>query len=215
MKEKRIHIPQAAEEILKKLSENGYEAYIVGGYVRDTLLGRECGDIDITTNALPDDVIRIFGSHYISKSGFAHGTVGVIYNGESYEITTYRIDGDYKDHRHPDGVVFSKSLIEDLARRDFTVNTLYYGLSEGVGDKCGGLDDLKNKTIRAVGDPVMRFTEDSLRILRGLRFASQLGFEINDDTLQGMAETKDYLSDISAERISSLFIRISSGASAI
>lgn len=202
MKGEKIHIPVAAEEILKKLNSNGFEAYIVGGYVRDAVLGRACGDIDITTNATPDEVIAVFGDHYISKTGLTHGTVGVIYKGESYEITTYRIDGDYKDHRHPEHVSFSKNLMEDLIRRDFTINTLFYGVDEGVGDKCGGLDDLKEKLIRAVGDPVKRFTEDALRIMRGLRFASQLGFEIDESTLKGMMETKHFLRSISVERIS-------------
>ncbi len=207
MKGKKIYIPQAAEEILKLLNENGFEAYIVGGYVRDAVIGRECGDIDITTNALPEEVIKMFGDHYISKTGLTHGTVGVIYKGESYEITTYRIDGEYKDHRHPDSVVYSKSLTEDLARRDFTINTLYYGTEDGVGDKYGGIEDLNRKLIRTVGEPVKRFTEDSLRILRGLRFASQLGFKIDGDTLEGMIKTKELLYNISSERIAVEFIK--------
>ncbi len=190
-----------ALELLKKLNNAGFEAYIVGGAVRNKLLGIPISDFDITTNALPDDVKRVFVDYRFVEAGIKHGTVGVIVDSEVYEITTYRIDGDYERHRRPESVQFTSSLKEDLRRRDFTVNALAYGTDLRIIDYFGGVDDLKGGIIRAVGEPIKRFTEDALRILRAVRFSAVYGFEIEENTLRAMKDCKSYLRDVSKERI--------------
>ena len=194
----RIEIPAPVREILDAIKAKGYEAYIVGGCVRDALLGRTPGDWDITTSALPEEVKEIF-SHTVD-TGIQHGTVMVLKGGSGYEVTTYRIDGEYKDSRHPEKVTFTRSLEEDLKRRDFTINAFAWD-EDGLIDMFDGLDDLENRIIRCVGDPDQRFTEDALRIMRAVRFSAQLGFEIEPLTLNAIRNHTRSLSNISMERI--------------
>ncbi len=192
-------IPIAAKKIIDELEDHGYEAYIVGGCVRDMLLFREPGDWDITTSARPEDVKRIF--RRTVDTGIEHGTVTVLMRGESYEVTTFRVDGKYEDHRHPSEVVFTPSLEEDLKRRDFTINAMAYSDTRGIIDMYGGQEDLKAGIIRCVGDPMQRFGEDALRMLRGIRFAGQLLFDIEEETFAAIKELAPTLINVSAERI--------------
>ena len=195
----KIRIPAGAEQILHRLEEKGFEAYVVGGCVRDSLLGREPHDWDITTSATPQQVKRIF--QRTVDTGLKHGTVTVLLDREPYEVTTYRIDGEYLDGRHPSGVTFTRSLREDLQRRDFTINAMAYSDSRGLQDCFGGLEDLKKGMIRAVGDPMKRFGEDALRIMRAVRFAAQLGYAVEEETRRAMKTLAPTLSRVSAERI--------------
>lgn len=195
----KIRIPAGAEQILHRLEEKGFEAYVVGGCVRDSLLGREPHDWDITTSATPQQVKKIFPRTV--DTGLKHGTVTVLLDREPYEVTTYRIDGDYLDGRHPSGVTFTRNLREDLQRRDFTINAMAYSDSRGLQDCFGGLADLEKGLIRAVGDPEKRFGEDALRIMRAVRFAAQLGYAVEEETLRAMKALAPTLSRISAERI--------------
>ena len=202
IKEKiHIQIPEAAAQILRRLEDHGYEAYVVGGCVRDSLLGREPHDWDITTSALPGQVKALFPRTI--DTGLKHGTVTVMAGREPYEITTYRIDGEYLDGRHPSDVTFTASLREDLQRRDFTINAMAYSERDGLQDFFGGLSDLENRRIRAVGDPSRRFGEDALRIMRAVRFAAQLGYDVEEETVEAMKALAPTLSRISAERIAS------------
>ena len=195
----KIEIPPAAARILRVLEENGFEAYVVGGCVRDSLLGRAPHDWDITTSALPAAVKALFPRTI--DTGLKHGTVTIPVKGENYEVTTYRVDGEYLDGRHPSTVTFTASLKEDLQRRDFTINAMAYSGKDGLQDFFGGLEDLENGLIRAVGDPAKRFGEDALRILRAVRFAAQLGYEVEEDTVRAMKDLAPTLAKISAERI--------------
>ncbi len=195
----KIRIPAGAEQILHRLEEKGFEAYVVGGCVRDSLLGRDPHDWDITTSATPQQVKQIFPRTV--DTGLKHGTVTVLLDREPYEVTTYRIDGEYLDGRHPSGVTFTRSLREDLQRRDFTINAMAYSDSRGLQDCFGGLEDLENGLIRAVGDPMKRFGEDALRIMRAVRFAAQLGYAVEDETRRAMKTLAPTLSRVSAERI--------------
>ena len=195
----KIRIPTGVAQILHRLEEKGFEAYVVGGCVRDSLLGREPHDWDITTSATPQQVKRIFPRTV--DTGLKHGTVTVLLDREPYEVTTYRIDGDYLDGRHPSGVTFTRNLREDLQRRDFTINAMAYSDSRGLQDCFGGLADLEKGLIRAVGDPEKRFGEDALRIMRAVRFAAQLGYAVEEETLRAMKALAPTLSRISAERI--------------
>jgi len=187
--------------VLDRLEAAGYEAYTVGGFVRDALLGKSAGDCDITTSALPEEIKRTFSEERTLDTGIKHGTVTLVYHGVPYEITTYRVDGEYADNRHPDRVEFTASLEEDLARRDFTVNAMAYSESRGLVDAFGGREDLRAGIIRAVGDPTRRFTEDALRILRALRFASVLDFKIDPDTKRAVLAEAYRLGGVSPERI--------------
>lgn len=193
-----IEVPAAVQWILTTLKKNGYEAYIVGGCVRDALLGREPEDWDITTSALPFEVKSLF--HNTVDTGIQHGTVMVIKDGVGYEVTTYRVDGEYKDSRHPSSVTFTRSLQEDLKRRDFTINAFAWD-EEGLIDLFDGLSDLHHRLIRCVGDPDLRFSEDALRIMRAVRFSAQLGFEIEEQTGAMISAYAKKLSNISVERI--------------
>ena len=188
-------------DIISLLESAGFEAYAVGGYVRDSLMGRRAGDCDITTSALPEDTKSVFSDFRTIDTGIKHGTVTVLYEGESYEITTYRVDGEYADSRHPDSVSFTASLEEDLARRDFTVNAMAYSDKRGLVDLFSGRDDLSLRIIRAVGDPEKRFTEDALRMLRALRFASVLDFEIEKSTRAVVFSLWHRIASVSPERI--------------
>ena len=194
-----IRIPVPAEEIINKLNEHGYEAYVVGGCVRDMLLGREPGDWDITTSALPGQVKEVF--RRTVDTGIQHGTVTVMMGKEGYEVTTYRIDGEYSDGRHPNSVEFTPDLVEDLKRRDFTINAMAYNSHTGFVDKFGGVEDLEKGIIRCVGEPMDRFTEDALRILRAIRFSAQLGFSIEERTYEAIRTIAPNMVHVSKERI--------------
>ena len=200
MKNYRIEIPAGAARILKVLEANGYEAYVVGGCVRDSLLGKQPHDWDITTSALPLQVKALFSRTI--DTGLKHGTVTIPSGrGEAYEVTTYRIDGEYLDGRHPSEVTFTASLREDLKRRDFTINAMAYNEKDGLQDFFDGISDLETHRIRAVGDPKKRFEEDALRILRAVRFSAQLGYTVEEGTLRAMRTLAPTLARISAERI--------------
>ncbi len=194
-------LSKEAEKAINCLHIAGYEAYAVGGCVRDMIMGQKYQDTDITTSALPEEIKDTFSDFRTVDTGIKHGTVTVIINGTPLEITTYRIEKGYSDGRHPDEVVFTRSLEEDLKRRDFTVNSIAYSTENGFIDPFGGKEDIERKIIRCVGNPAERFAEDSLRILRGLRFSSVLGFEIEKNTADAMRECKELLNIISKERI--------------
>ena len=194
-----IDLPKNVENIIERLKEHGFEGFAVGGCVRDSLLKKTPTDWDITTDARPEDMKKIFKKTF--DTGIAHGTVTVLMDGVGYELTTYRIDGNYSDGRHPDSVSFSKNLSEDLCRRDFTVNAMAYSNKKGIVDLFDGRKDLQNGIIRAVGDAKKRFDEDALRMLRAVRFAAQLGFKIDDDTFAAIKEKAKLLSKVSKERI--------------
>lgn len=194
-----MKLPEHVEYIIGNLMKHGYEAYAVGGCVRDTLLGRTPGDWDITTSASPDEVKRIF--RRTIDTGIEHGTVTVMLDKCGYEVTTYRIDGEYEDGRHPKSVEFTTNLVEDLKRRDFTINAMAYNHQTGLVDVFDGIGDLKRKRIRCVGEAKERFTEDALRMLRAVRFAAQLGFMIEESTLDAVRVLAPNLSKISRERI--------------
>lgn len=188
-------------EILNVLEKAGFEAYLVGGCVRDTLMKRPFHDTDITTNALPEQITDTFKNYKTIPTGIKHGTVTVISGGIPYEITTYRIDGEYSDSRRPDNVEFTANLREDLARRDFTINAIAMNLHGEISDPFGGAEDIQKKIIRCVGSPEKRFSEDALRIMRAVRFSSQLGFEIEQETAEAVHSMKNRLKNISKERI--------------
>ena len=202
-----IKLPETIKFVLGKLEKNGFSAYAVGGAVRDYILGNPATDWDVTTSALPDETEKVFSGFKVIKTGIKHGTVTVIVNGCSVEITTFRKESGYTDNRHPDNVEFVSDLAEDLKRRDFTVNSLAYNEKEGLIDLYGGLSDLKNEIIRTVGDPRERFSEDALRILRTVRFSSKLGFTIEEKTYAAAKELKENLKNVSAERIFSEFTK--------
>lgn len=195
----KIILPEKVNTIIHTLQENGFEAYAVGGCVRDSILGRVPDDWDITTSATPMETKALFARTF--DTGIEHGTITVLIDKDAFEVTTYRVDGKYEDSRHPSEVTFTRSLKEDLLRRDFTINAMAYNDTEGLVDIFGGMEDLKDKTIRCVGNARARFGEDALRILRAVRFAAQLGFEIDEETKDGITELAPTLANISAERI--------------
>ena len=195
----RIEMPYEAEWIIDNIRSHGYEAFIVGGCVRDAVLGRIPGDWDITTSAKPEQVKEIFGKTV--DTGLKHGTVTIIKHGKGYEVTTYRIDGEYLDGRHPETVEFTPDLREDLKRRDFTINAMAYSHETGIVDEFEGMEDLKRRVIRCVGCAGDRFTEDALRILRAVRFAAQLDFVIEDETYKAIVKIAPNLVHVSKERI--------------
>lgn len=197
-----LPIPQGVTFCMNTLEQCGFSTYLVGGCVRDCLLGRPPEDWDLCTEALPEEITGCFPQNKTILTGAAHGTVTVLAEGMKVEITTFRVDGEYGDHRRPQEVSFTRSLEEDLARRDFTVNAMAYRPGEGVVDLFGGQADLAGRQIRCVGDAATRFTEDALRILRMFRFSAQLGFEIEGDTLAAAGECRSFLSHISGERVS-------------
>lgn len=190
-----------AERLLRGLIDAGFEAYYVGGCVRDMLMGKAPHDIDITTNALPEQIMQVFSGYTVIPTGLKHGTVTVLSDGKPYEITTFRVDGDYSDSRRPDSVTFTTNIIDDLARRDFTMNAIAMDIGGNIIDPYNGVEDIKNHIIRCVGDPEKRFREDALRIMRAIRFASQLGFDIENDTADAVRRQVNSLSAISRERI--------------
>ncbi len=203
-----VEIPDYVKVVLDRLTARGHSAYIVGGSLRDLMLGHTPHDWDVTTSAHPDETLAAFGDMPTIPTGLKHGTVTVLSEHNPIEVTTYRIDGSYTDARRPDSVTFTDRIADDLARRDFTVNAMAYSPTAGPVDLYGGRDDLAAGILRAVGDPPRRFTEDALRILRGFRFSAQLNFTIEPATLAAMAETREGLAKISAERILSELSRL-------
>ena len=201
--------------ILEKLESNGFRAYIVGGCVRDRLMGRKIHDTDITTNALPEQIMAVFSGEKVIPTGLKHGTVTVVLSGIPYEITTFRIDGSYSDSRRPDEVRFTPDIEADLSRRDFTMNAVAMDKNGGIVDPFGGVSDINAGIIRCVGEPLQRFTEDALRILRAVRFASQLGFRIESETEKAMLSLRKRLDLISRERVREEFDKILCGRNAL
>ena len=196
-----IIIPQHALTVVERLERYGYEAYVVGGCVRDSLMGRCPKDWDVCTNALPEEVLRVFKRFHVIKTGLQHGTVTVMVDKQPVEVTTFRIDGNYTDNRHPDSVNFVSRVEEDLARRDFTINAMAYNPARGLVDAFGGQEDLQARIIRCVGEPDERFNEDGLRILRALRFAARYDFGIETETAFSMHRNRHLLENVSVERI--------------
>lgn len=205
---------KASETAVKMLKDCGFEAFLIGGSVRDALMNLPIGDIDITTSATPAEVEEIFKEFRVIETGIKHGTVTVIIDNEPLEITTYRSESAYSDNRHPDSVTFSKSLKDDVVRRDFTMNGIAFDFQKGFCDLVGGIDDIKSKTIRSIGDAETRFREDALRILRALRFSSVLDFTIEENTALAIHKCKDLLENISAERIRDEFSKLLCGKNA-
>ncbi len=200
--------PAYIGEIIGRFEKNGEKAYIVGGSLRDILIGIPPHDYDIATSALPEVTARIFSDKHVIETGIKHGTVTVVWDGEPVEITTFRIDGSYTDSRHPDSVSFTSDIVADLSRRDFTVNAMAYSQRDGLVDPFGGREDIERRTIRAVREPSERFREDALRIMRAFRFSAQLGFDIEARTLDGISETKGGLEYIARERVGNEFLKL-------
>ena len=201
-----IQLPEKVKYIIDTIMEAGYEAYAVGGCIRDSILLREPSDWDITTSASPYQVKELF--RRTLDTGIKHGTVTVMLDKEGFEVTTYRIDGEYEDGRHPKEVTFTRNLTEDLKRRDFTINAMAYHEKDGLVDIFGGLEDIRCKMIRCVGDPVERFSEDALRMMRAVRFSAQLGYRIEEETSNAIRVLAPDLKKISAERIQTELVKL-------
>lgn len=209
-----ITLSKATKEAIDRLFCKGFKAYAVGGCVRDFVMGKIPNDYDVTTSARPEQIIECFTGYRVIETGIKHGTVTVIIDGEPIEITTFRVDGDYKDNRRPESVKFVSDVKDDLARRDFTVNAMAYSHRAGLVDAFGGIEDINNRLIRCVGKPDRRFEEDALRIMRALRFASTLGFDIHGDTATSIHQNKRLLENISKERIFSELCKLICGKNA-
>ena len=203
--------PGQVISVISALEWHGHEAYVVGGAVRDILLGKRPEDYDVATSATPEEVMAVFGKKACHPTGIAHGTVTVVEDKFPVEVTTFRVDGDYADSRHPDEVTFTRSLEEDVKRRDFTINALAMKTDGTIMDYCGGIEDLRNRKLRAVGDPGVRFEEDALRILRALRFASEHGFAIEASTAREIMAKRGLLAKLSSERIWKEFSKLLCG----
>lgn len=197
----KIYLPKVVKFIIDRIYEYGYEAFIVGGCIRDYISGITPNDYDITTNATPNKIMDIFKEFKLIENGIKHGTVGILIDGDIYEITTYRIENEYEDSRRPKSVEFTGNIVDDLKRRDFTINAMAYNDKKGLIDEFGGIVDLKNKVIKTVGNPDKRFNEDGLRIIRAIRLSSKLGFNIEDKTLNSIYKNYHILKNISIERI--------------
>lgn len=210
----KYSIPAGAKKILTRLNQNGYEAYLVGGCVRDLLRGTSPHDWDICTSALPEEVEDSFAGSRIIETGLKHGTVTIMQDGEGYEVTTYRVDGEYSDGRRPDSVQFVSSLTDDLARRDFTMNAIAMDVNGVIQDPFGGHTDILSGTVRCVGNSAQRFQEDGLRVLRALRFASAFGFRIVDETSRAIHACRSMLEHVAAERINTELCKLLLGCSA-
>lgn len=210
----KMPLPDGARLIIERLNKSGHTAGVVGGSVRDFLIGREIFDYDITTSAKPSEVKDIFTDFRTVDTGIRHGTVTVIIGGTPFEVTTYRLDGDYLDSRHPESVSFTDALAEDLRRRDFTVNAICYNDTDGYTDLFGGIADIETKIIRAVGDPERRLREDALRIMRAIRFSAQLGFTIEEKTDAALRNLAPTISKISRERIFTEWKKLLAGKNA-
>ncbi len=206
-----IKIPSDVKNVMNILTSAGHKAYVVGGCVRDSIMGREPNDWDVTTSATPDRIKELFSSFRTVDTGIQHGTVLIVSGKTPVETTTFRVDGEYKDNRHPESVSFTSDIKDDLARRDFTINAMAYNETDGLIDPFGGADDIKNKIIRCVGDADTRFGEDALRIMRAVRFSSVLGFSIEENTSQSILKNENLLSGIAAERISNELIKLLCG----
>ena len=204
----QIQIPDYIQVLIDLLNQNHYSAYVVGGAIRNALLGLPIHDYDLTTDATPDEMLQVFSTHRMFKTGIQHGTITVLSKGQPVEITTFRSENVYEDHRHPSGVSFSKCIKEDCKRRDFTINALCYNNHEGLIDFFGGIDDLQHKIIRCIGNASERIDEDALRILRALRFAGRLSFTIEEKTATAIHKQKELLHYISEERIHTEWIGI-------
>lgn len=202
----QIQIPEKVNKIIATLAAAGHEAYAVGGCVRDAVLGREPADWDITTSASPFEVKELFARTV--DTGIQHGTVTIMLGKEGFEVTTYRVDGEYEDGRHPKEVTFTKSLLEDLKRRDFTINAMAYNDKTGLVDEFDGMGDLRRGMIRCVGDPEERFTEDALRMMRAIRFSAQLGFTVEERTRAAIFALRENLRKVSAERIQAELVKL-------
>lgn len=196
-----IHIPTGARKIIARLEQHGYEAYIVGGCVRDSLMGKRPSDWDICTSARAEEMMALFEDKRVIPTGIQHGTLTILAEDGAYEVTTFRIDGEYLDHRHPKSVAFTRELAEDLSRRDFTINAMAWHPERGLIDLFGGVEDLRDRLVRAVGDPVQRFNEDGLRMLRMVRFATVLDFDYDPATYDAVRKQSHLLQYISKERI--------------
>lgn len=210
----KIVLPENVRIITDCLKKNSFEAYVVGGCVRDSLLGLIPHDWDICTNAKPGQIKKCFESFRTFDTGIKHGTISIVIDKEIFEVTTYRIDGEYTDNRHPESVTFTDDITKDLARRDFTVNAMAYNEENGLVDPFSGKTDLKNRTIRCVREPDERFNEDALRIIRALRFASSYGFKIEENTSESIRKNADLLKNIAAERIATEFCKLLCGEGA-
>ena len=210
----KIIMPPQVESIIDQLTSLGHEAFIVGGCVRDSILGLEPSDWDVATSALPDQINFVFQRYKLIQTGVKHGTITVLIDHMPIEVTTYRIDGEYSDNRHPDSVYFTRNLKEDLARRDFTINAIAYNPSDGLIDCFDGVQDIIDKQIRCVGEPDLRFQEDGLRILRALRFSAVLGFTINRKSSQSILKNCGLLDNIAKERIQNEFSKLLNGKNA-
>ncbi len=197
----QIHIPEYARTAMKELDKNGFASFVVGGCVRDSIMGKTANDWDMTTSALPEETLEVFKNYRTIPTGIKHGTVTVLIDKQPLEITTFRIDGEYTDNRRPDSVNFTRNIENDLSRRDFTVNAMAYSEKDGLVDLFGGMEDIENKIIRCVGNPDKRFQEDALRIMRAIRFSSVLGFKIEKETAESIRRNKYLLKNIAAERI--------------
>ncbi len=210
-----IILPDKIISLIDRLYRGSYRGYAVGGCVRDMLMGKEPHDFDITTDAFPSETVECFADCEVILTGLRHGTVTVVYEGENIEITTFRADGEYLDNRHPSEVTFVRNIAEDLSRRDFTVNAMAYNPEVGLVDMFDGISDIERKIIRCVGVPDERFNEDGLRILRALRFASVLGFEIEEKTAESLVRNRKLLHNISVERIYAEFTKLLLGKGAV
>ena len=204
----KIQIPDYIQVLIDLLNKNGYSAYVVGGAIRNAFLELPIHDYDLTTDATPKEMLQVFSNYRVFQTGIQHGTITVLSNKQPVEITTFRSENIYEDHRHPSGVSFSKSIEEDCKRRDFTINALCYNNSEGLIDFFGGINDLQHKIIRCIGNPHERIDEDALRILRALRFAGRLSFTIEEKTATTIHKQKDLLHYISEERIHNEWVGI-------
>lgn len=211
----KCNIDEKCLYILRKLEKSGFEAYIIGGCVRDMIMGRQVNDFDITTNALPEQIIEVFADEKTIPTGIKHGTVTVMYENEPFEVTTFRIDGEYSDCRRPDSVEFTSSLREDCARRDFTMNAIAMDCNGNISDFFGGIQDIEKRIIRCVGDPEQRFMEDALRILRAVRFSSTLEFDIEENTAEFALKLRKNLDFVSAERIRAELVKLICGKNCI
>jgi tRNA nucleotidyltransferase (CCA-adding enzyme) len=208
-----VPIPSYVARVLTELEAKGFQAFCVGGCVRDCLLGRVPEDWDVTTSALPEQTMALFGQQAV-PTGLRHGTVTVVSGGKGVEVTTFRVDGTYGDNRHPDSVTFTRSLPEDLARRDFTVNAMAMDLRGCIQDPWGGQADLERRCLRCVGEPERRFREDALRVMRGLRFSAVLGFDLEEETAAALVRCRELLRHIAAERLREELVKLLCGPQA-